>query len=563
MRDGIIVANGRTHVQLKGVNWHGPESGGPPNGLKHHPLDWYFDFLVTNGFNAIRLSINHRDVLDDSAVDLTGIDPEQLPTEWKRPGKALSYSFMLKIFAQKAAEKGLLVMITCSRLTRVEMKDVDGGGLWFSDELGEGDVMHSWTALGAALCNQWNVVGVDLFDDPYAASWGKGEMTDWDVAAGRIGNHVLTSCPRWLVAVTGVGDTPGAPGADTPEEDPYFHGENLVGVAVAPVELSDPKKLMYSVHLHGPDEEMPEYFMDHHFPHNLPAIWEPHFGFVPTLTGRPIIFGAVGGPYHGAYYRVREWQQEIVKFMSERKIPMFYDSLEPDWPGGGLLRTDWNTPEREKLDLLNTLEATLAHSIKTTIAQFSPPPPPPPAPHPPPSPPPCPDPRAPPPSPARPRPPSPPPSPYPPPPPPPSPRPPPPCPPMVGVPSMASLRHTSSIVSSLTGADVAATGAEVPHASISRHSMTYLLYGGVIFALLAIAPMIAARFRGDGDPKGKSRRQLRRQAQRVATEEEDVEDALAEEEEEESEEELEERPPPRPRGKKKQQKERYGNRARV
>ena len=72
---------------------------------------------------------------------------------------------------------------------------------------------------------------------------------------------------------------------------------------MAPVELSDPKKLMYSVHLHGPDEEMPEYFMDHHFPHNLPAIWEPHFGFVPTLTGRPIIFGAVGGPEQRAERR--------------------------------------------------------------------------------------------------------------------------------------------------------------------------------------------------------------------------------------------------------------------
>ena len=88
--------------------------------------------------------------------------------------------------------------------------------------------------------------------------------------------------------------------------------------------------------------------------------------------------------------------------------------------------------------------------------------------------------------------------------------------------------------------------------------MTYLLYGAVIFALLAIAPMVATRCRADNDPKGKSRRQLRRQAQRVATEEDDVEDALADEEEEEEEEER-----PRPRGKKKQHRERCGNRARV
>ena len=44
------------------------------------------------------------------------------------------------------------------------------------------------------LCGQWNVMGVDLMNEPHAASWGKGmgDGSDWGHAAERIGNHVLS-----------------------------------------------------------------------------------------------------------------------------------------------------------------------------------------------------------------------------------------------------------------------------------------------------------------------------------------------------------------------------------
>lgn len=77
---------------------------------------------------------------------------------------------------------------------------------------------------------------------------------------------------------------------------------------------------------------------------------------------------------------------------------------------------------------------------------------------------------------------------------------------------------------------------DLPKVAVSRHSLTYLLYGAVIFALLGLMPMIASRCRGgDKGRGGKSRRSLRRQAQRVATEEEDVdmmEEAMMDDDEE-------------------------------
>ena len=75
-----------------------------------------------------------------------------------------------------------------------------------------------WRQIAETLCNQWNVFGVDLVNKPHAASWGFGRATDWNMAAARIGNHILSKCPRWLIFVEGVGFSPGAPGADSSEQ---------------------------------------------------------------------------------------------------------------------------------------------------------------------------------------------------------------------------------------------------------------------------------------------------------------------------------------------------------
>ena len=139
--DGGLIANGKTALNIKGVRLEGPETGAkPPVGLQHHPVDWYLDFLVSHGFNAIRLPINHRDVLDNLPVDLTV--SRHAPEDWK----GLTYLEMLKSFTQKAAEKGMLVMVAAMRVGRKLTKDDEGGGLWFSDDVIEEDTVNSWFA---------------------------------------------------------------------------------------------------------------------------------------------------------------------------------------------------------------------------------------------------------------------------------------------------------------------------------------------------------------------------------------------------------------------------------
>lgn len=70
-----------------------------------------------------------------------------------------------------------------------------------------------------------------------AATWGKNEPTDWDLAAARFGNEVLKHCPRWLIFVHGISASPAAEDA--------FVGANLADAATSPVALADPSKLVY------------------------------------------------------------------------------------------------------------------------------------------------------------------------------------------------------------------------------------------------------------------------------------------------------------------------------
>ena len=225
-RNGHLYANDIV-FSIKGVNWFGSEAyNGPPNGLDVHSIAWYLDFLKTNNFNAIRLLFNHDSVLKDDIVET----PRR-----ERLLFQVRYLEMFAVIAREAAKRGILVMLACHRITKSAWP---GKGLWYDSALGfsEVRVQQSWDAVAQHLCGSWNVIGVDLQNEPHSSSWGKGLATDWNKAAERIGNHVSDRCTRWLIFVEGVGYTPGAPGADDPGMGIWW-GSNLVGARDNPVQL--------------------------------------------------------------------------------------------------------------------------------------------------------------------------------------------------------------------------------------------------------------------------------------------------------------------------------------
>ena len=211
--------------------------------------------------------------------------------------------------------------------------------------------MRSWQRLAHALCGQWNVVGADLFSQPYKATWGAGDLnSDWDAAAQRIGDHLLEQCPRWLIFVQGVGQLPGAgridsegKGGDNLLDVGMFWGENIVGARKHPIRLSDPRRLVYSPATFGPSTYSFPFFTYGKFPLNMPRILDLKFDFVQYDLRSPITFATLGDRFDT--WQSQSWLKFVVKYCAERSYGFFVSSLGDDEDVGGLLRSDWTSPQ--------------------------------------------------------------------------------------------------------------------------------------------------------------------------------------------------------------------------
>ena len=88
--------------------------------------------------------------------------------------------------------------------------------------------------------------------------------------------------------------------------------------------------------------------------------------------------GEFGGFYTG---KDKEWQDWAIGTLKRRGIGVFYFCLNPDSVDtGGLLESDWTTPERGKLDAIARLPASDVLAIRKVTAEpeaIEPSPPPP------------------------------------------------------------------------------------------------------------------------------------------------------------------------------------------
>ena len=371
--DGVLHANG-VPFSIKGVNWFGSEGrSGPPLGLDRHSIAWYCRFLAANGFNAIRFLFNHEMILSNPELEPPDESIYGVGAPWEAPElEAFHYLEMFVRLSEVAAEHGILVMMACHRLTPNAWP---GNGKWYDARITEERVRQSWEKIANRLCRQWNVFAVDLQNEPHSSSWGlnRGERSDWGKAAERLGNWVLSQCPRWLIMVEGVGYDPG-----TSEDDPtggIFWGENLAGALHQPVILTDQSKLVYSPHTYGPAVYEQDYFRDAIFPSNMPAIWDFRFGFTPRRLKVPLCIGEFGGTYEK---QDKVWQDWAIGFMRKRGIGLFYFALNPSSADtGGLLQEDYTTPEAQKLALLASLPTTDVLPLRdmSRPPSMSPPPP--------------------------------------------------------------------------------------------------------------------------------------------------------------------------------------------
>ena len=333
-----ILANGEVFT-IKGINWSGFENAdGVLGGLGYQPLATLTEWIAAQGFNAIRLPLSVHNILSD-------IMPlqEHIHGWHNRNLRGLRYLQLVSAVVDSAARHHLLVMLDMHRLNRAEMT-IDK--LWYSPSYPQSSVVDAWRRVASAFCDAPNVFAADLFNEPYATTWGHGPAaTDWRIGARTLADAVLGVCERWLIFVEGtsggsLGCSEACSHASTPAEAvvgcpsvhaelqacvhanncsccaiqpidylycppalshsgyQHFWGGNLEGVRASPLELSVPMRLVYSPHIYGPPvhEDVP-YFRDAAYPHNLDAIWDAQFGNITSHGDAPVVIGEWGGPF--------------------------------------------------------------------------------------------------------------------------------------------------------------------------------------------------------------------------------------------------------------------------
>ena len=411
-------------LRLKGANWAGFQASGCPHELWKHGLDDYLAFLTRHSFNAVRLPLNGI-IVGAASYPIRGDYICGRGNEERE-----SMDILDEVIARLRAS-GIFVMLDMHTLSIPETNMPlwcphgahDGG----CSSRAERFVFDAWRKLAERYCSQPHVILADLFNEPSGGEWGYGPR-GWKGFAERMGNFVLGLCPRWLIAVEGIGG------------GGYWWGENIRPQLTSPITLAIPDRLVMSPHVYGHNPEM-SYMHAADFPANMPDVWTANWAEVclpnstndegdgvAGLAGPPCVVGEWGGVMREVNWRGRMlpntsvWQHALASFLRQHHIGFFYWTLNDNSFGTGSLFDDSYGDSEARAALLAPMPSTsivelqaqwcaggLAEACAPPLPPMPPPSPPssPPAPPAPPSTPPSP--------PIPPRPPSPPPSPSPPP----------------------------------------------------------------------------------------------------------------------------------------------------
>ncbi|GMS96543.1 hypothetical protein PENTCL1PPCAC_18718, partial [Pristionchus entomophagus] len=157
----------------------------------------------------------------------------------KNPGLCgLTAIRMLDVFIDRAAERGLLVMLDNHR-------NAAGGyispPLWYDSNYTETEVIDLWKHLVKHYRNQWNVFAIDLKNEPSyeeeLATWGNSnKSSDWNKAAERMIRRLGTF--KGLYFVDGIN-----------------HGTDLGKSREFPLDSGNStlnNRVVYSAHCYGP-----------------------------------------------------------------------------------------------------------------------------------------------------------------------------------------------------------------------------------------------------------------------------------------------------------------------
>ena len=346
-----IVNAAGTPVQINAVNWFGGETTTyVPHGLWTRDYHAMLDQMVQLGFNTVRLPYSDEALVPGRMPD--GIDYALNPDL-----RGLNVLEVYDRIIDHAGQVGLRIIFDHHR---TEAGDgPNSNGLWYSATTPEARVIQNWQLLADRYGANPTVIGADLANEPYRASWGDGSATDWRLGAERMGNAILERAPGWLIIVEGTGEYRG---------DHYWWGGNLEGVRDAPVRLAVADRLVYSPHDYPHSVYPQPWFNAADYPNNMDEVFRKHWGYIFEEGIAPILLGEWGSRIVDP--KDQGWLDAMTRYLSgdfdqdgDRDLAAGQLGMSWAWwawnpnsgDTGGILRDDWISVDQRKVDVLKAI----------------------------------------------------------------------------------------------------------------------------------------------------------------------------------------------------------------
>ncbi|KDO18695.1 hypothetical protein SPRG_15982 [Saprolegnia parasitica CBS 223.65] len=386
------VAKNGTEVsfQIKGVNWFGMETGmQAPFGLWDNDQNGttvyeVAKFLANNKFNSVRVPLCVSSILANKPLEASIVNRVT-----NRALDLTSFLSLLQTVTQSLGYRQISVMLSMHTLDLMN----HGGSLWYGSTVSEAQFLQSIDMLTEALCSDtyWNVLGVDVKNEPWEGTWGTGLKNDFKLGAELIGARVLKGCPKWLVFVEGVN----AQNDVTLDGQAFAYydwfGGGLQKAGAFPVVLPTPEKLVYAPHYYTP-AVFPQYYLfgggkvgagnaingyvelsDEKLLGRVAQTMHQMFGYLNDKKDVAVVLGEFGGLYTKDAHPMKTTQRctdfTIQTMLNENYAGGYMWSLNPesayqynpaDKPGHfteGLVNDDWRSANVPFLKAMKAMDA--------------------------------------------------------------------------------------------------------------------------------------------------------------------------------------------------------------
>ncbi|HME65532.1 MAG TPA: glycoside hydrolase family 5 protein, partial [Streptosporangiaceae bacterium] len=309
----IVDANGK-RIRLAGVNWYGAsEDMGVAAGLDRIDRGTLAGLIAAQGFNSVRLPFS---------VWMTE-QTAPVPQRFLAANPDLDGKTPLEVYdacVKALTDHGLIVIPNCHLLDFGWCcTNDDSNGLWFNDRFPAQKFTAAWQTIAKRYASDPLVAAMDIKNEPRPAkvgghvitpAWGTGGQADFAAMYTSVGNMIHQFDPHALIICEGLN-----------------YAQDLTGAASHPVRLTEPNKVVYSMH-------------DYHWFHNDPHQTQAAFIAGVTHMGGYLLANKIAPVWIGEFGRIaaapqpgtqgpEPWWGNIQAWLAEADIDWCWWALNP------------------------------------------------------------------------------------------------------------------------------------------------------------------------------------------------------------------------------------------